>query len=194
MINLRKYIIEKKKTHLIFDLDETILTLILPWEEWEKRIEEKLNKIDPSILKDYKEGKLSLNQMQNLYAKKGYKKLLDNHNHNWEKDLLRGIVNNEKVVDFIRKARRSYKFYIWTSNSQNIARQALEKVDILNHFDKIVSCETVDQLKPEEEGFYKIWDKKTPKKKYLFIGDSKNDETAAKKAGLDFINIRTYEI
>ncbi len=193
MSNLQKYIIENDKTHLIFDLDETILELVLPWKEWEKRIQKELEKIDPSVLADYKSRKLSLNEMQNKYARMGYKKLLDSHNHNWEKDLLKEIINNEKLIEFIKKVH-GFKLYIWTSNSQNIARYALEKAGILDKFDKIVSCESVEQLKPEDEGFYKIWDRKTPKEDYLFIGDSKNDETAAQKAGLDFINIRTYEI
>lgn len=69
-MELKDYLKAHKKTHLIFDLDETLLELILPWELWEKDVEDNLRNIDPNIIKDHQERKLHLSLMENAYVSK----------------------------------------------------------------------------------------------------------------------------
>jgi len=53
-VNLQDYLTFRHKTHLIFDLDETLVHLIFPWDDWERPIKEELLKVDKSILYDPK--------------------------------------------------------------------------------------------------------------------------------------------
>ena len=43
---LKKYIIDHKKTHLIFDFDKTLFELILDWDKYFEDIEKELIIID----------------------------------------------------------------------------------------------------------------------------------------------------
>lgn len=186
-MDLKAYLKNHPKTDLIFDLDETLVWLILPWEKWEGEIEEKLKKLDSQILSDYQKGKIHLNQMQNAYVQKSSKALdsIIKNNEKFEKDNLNGIKVNQKIVDFIKEAT-GYRLYIWSANSKKTVEHALAKVGILKKFEKLVTRDDVGLLKPETEGFDLIWDKKTSKSKYLFIGDSANDKKVSERVGIDF--------
>lgn len=180
----------RKKTHLIFDLDETLLELILPWDLWEKDIEDELRKIDGDILKDYQSGKVNLSQLENLYVKKYPKtlKLLIRNALKFEAENLKDIRVNQPLINFI-KSTQGYKMSIWSSNSRPIVKKVLQKVGILAKFEKLITREDVKFLKPEADGFNKIWDDKIPKSQYLFIGNSEADQEAAHKAQIDFFKI-----
>jgi HAD superfamily hydrolase (TIGR01549 family) len=189
-MDLESYFKSHKKTHLIFDLDETILELILPWEVWERGIEDELKKIDPQILKDYKNRKINLNGMQNTYVAENpkVKKLLVENSKRFESENLKDIRMNQKLVNFIKESS-GYQIYLWTSNTKRTAQNVLTKTGIFEKFTKIISCEDVKFLKPETEGFDLIWDGQTAKENYLFVGDSTDDKIAAQKAGIDFFQI-----
>ena len=51
----------------------------------------------------------------------------------------------------------------------------------------------VDLIKPYTDGFEKIYDLTVPKKRYLIIGDSDNDQEAAKRLGVDFFLIDYFK-
>ncbi|MBI2011518.1 hypothetical protein HYS91_02000 [Candidatus Daviesbacteria bacterium] len=69
-MNLKKYLIEKSKTHLIFDFDETLIYLQLPWYRWEERIKKELISMDKSIYQEYKKRKITLSELMNKYVEK----------------------------------------------------------------------------------------------------------------------------
>ena len=186
-MDIKAYLKKHPKTDLIFDLDETLVWLILPWEIWEDGIGDKLKKIDLRVLSDYQNRKLQLNQMQNAYVLKHPQALsfIVKNNEKFENDNLRGIKVNQKLVDFIKQAK-GYRFYIWSANSKKTVEHTLAKVGIFKKFEKLVTRDDVRLLKPETEGFDLIWDKKTPKSKYLFVGDSANDKKTSERIGIDF--------
>jgi len=189
-MDLKNYLKNHKKTHLIFDLDETILELILPWDRWEEGIKEELRKIDPQILKEYQSRTINLNEMQNTYISKypNAKDMLVKNAIKFELENLKDIRINQELVNFIKEAK-SYQIFLWTSNTSQTAKNILKKVKILEKFTKIISCEDVKLLKPETDGFDLIWDGKTPKQNYLFVGDSLDDKIVAQKTGIDFYQI-----
>ncbi len=189
-MSLGQYLKTHKKTHLIFDLDETILELILPWEDWENPIEDELRKIDMYLLKEYRERKIGLNQFQNSIIEKHSeaKKLIIKNNEDFEKQL-KDIRINKELADFI-KSSKLFKLYIWSSNSESTIEKVLKKIEIFQKFQKIVSRNNVTFLKPNPEGFGLIWDKKTPKGKFLFIGDSANDKQVSESIGIDYYQVK----
>ncbi len=186
-MNLEDYIKEHKKQHIIFDLDETLFELVLPWSDWENDIEQQLKSIDPEILDEYKKGTIDLNGLQNAYVSK-YPQTLDlliQHNVNFETKNLSGATPNLDLINFIKNSTE-LDFYIWTSNTRAVAEKVLAENQILPKFKKIVTRDDVALLKPEIEGFWKIYKNDQPKSEYLFVGDSNSDRIAAKDVGIDF--------
>lgn len=186
-MSLKDYLKEHKKQHIIFDLDETIFELILPWNDWEKDIEQELKNIDPQILNNYKKGEIDLNALQNAYVSK-YPQTLDfliQHNINFETKNLNGALSNPGLINFIKNSN-NLDFYIWTSNTRAVAEKVLGENQILNKFKKIVTRDDVAFLKPNIEGFFKIYKNDQTKTNYLFVGDSQSDKIAAKDAEIDF--------
>jgi HAD superfamily hydrolase (TIGR01549 family) len=185
--SLDKYLKENLKTHLIFDFDETIVKLLLPWDRAVIRIEEDISKLDPTIINDYKNRKISYAMLQNLYVEK-YNDLALNlilkNNPAFETEELQGYLKNDGIIDFIKE--NNYKNFIWSSNTKFVIEKILEDLNILNKFSKIITREDVKFLKPSLDGFKVIDDKVTPVKNYLFIGDSWNDKDAAKQLNIDY--------
>jgi HAD superfamily hydrolase (TIGR01549 family) len=185
--SLDKYLKENLKTHLIFDFDETIVKLLLPWDRAVIRIEEDISKLDPTIINDYKNRKISYAMLQNLYVEK-YNDLALNlilkNNPAFETEELQGYLKNDGIIDFIKE--NNYKNFIWSSNTKFVIEKILEDLNILNKFSKIITREDVKFLKPSLDGFKVIDDKVTPVKNYLFIGDSWNDKDAAKQLSIDY--------
>lgn len=193
-MNLQSFLKKNKKTHLIFDFDETLVKLILPWEIWHSKINEKLNNLDKKILKDYLSGKIDLSTLQNLYIQKfgkDAKELIIKNAHDFESSTLKGNFPNPELIDFI-KNNNLHKMFVWSSNTRITVHKILDQHQIKNRFKKIITRQDVDLLKPYIEGFNLIHDQKIPLKNYLFIGNSEPDRIAAKAAGIDFYHISYF--
>lgn len=185
--SLLDYLNSNQKKNLIFDFDETIVKLILPWERSTYRIKEKLIKLDPKPLEKYKQNKISYSVLQNIYVLKfGEKalKLFIENNLLFESEDLKKYQRNEKIINFIKNAK-NYKLSIWSSNMKSTISKILRELGILSKFTKIVSREDVKLLKPYIEGFDKLYSGDS-KSEYLFVGDSWNDREVAEKVGIDF--------
>lgn len=185
-----------KYRYLIFDLDETLTHLKLPWDEWEKRM---LAQLPPTA---------------SIQARD----MLRHQTSNW------GVVINalakdnnavhQKIIDISRTFEAEYfshapyhaliealstlqqdgrTFFLWTSNSRATAGQALRELGILERFSKIISHESVLQIKPDKDGWSQLHDQAQPLDAYLFIGDSSNDEQAARSIGIDFFKITYFK-
>lgn len=187
-MKLTDYLKTSKKTHLIFDFDETMLQLVLPWEDVLKNIKKEIVPLDKKTYEDYGQGKISYSSLQNKYVKRFGKKILDVFNKNtkeFEKVKLKGVNLNHELMDFIKNLS-GYEMFIWSSNTRSTIERLLKNYGIYKKFKKIVCREDVEFVKPEIDGFDLFHNKKTPKEKYLFIGDSMNDKLAAEKIGIDF--------
>ena len=185
-MTLAEYLKTEGKTHLIFDFDETIFKLLLPWDKGLIYAEEQLINLDKSIYERYFLGKIDLNKAQNEYISKFGKKAWDliyKNNLRFETEYYQGVEVNQELVDFIKKSK--YKMFIWSANTKKIIEKVLKEYKLLDKFKKIVARDDVNLLKPNPEGFSKIYDPKVAKEKYVFIGDSLNDKLAAQKAGID---------
>lgn len=109
---------------------------------------------------------------------------------NYELNNYSGYTPNPELIEFIMSnTNKSYSFSLWTNNSPKIVQKFLLNEKLNDRFTKIVDHNSVSQLKPESEGFSLIYIPNTPLSDYLLIGDSINDESAAKNAGIDFFKI-----
>lgn len=185
---LKKYLKSHKKTHLIFDFDETIIKLVLPWDKAISRIKDDLILLDPEPADQYLQNKISFNNLQNSYILKfGDKalKLFIKNNAEFESEDLKDYLRNEKMINFLKELK-NYEIAIWSSNMKSTIKKILNELKALKKFSKIVSREDVKLLKPHPEGFDRIKVGNLPMSSYLLIGDSKSDKEAAEKLGIDF--------
>lgn len=193
-MNLSSYLKTSKKTHLIFDFDETLFQLILPWEKWEENIKDELINLDREIYNDYIGRKIDLNSLQNKYVLKfgnEARQLMNKANIDFETKYFKDVVTNKELLEFVREVK-NYKMYIWSANTKYVIEKILKLHGIENKFDKLVTRLEVDMLKPDPEGFDKIYNPKIPKSEYLFVGDSSNDKNAAKNSEIDFFQIKYF--
>ena len=194
-MTLDAYLQKGHKTHLIFDFDETLVKLILPWDHWEDSIKGALIILDQSIYENYKQEKISLSDLMNQYILKFGKQTRDVLKRNavhFETTYLQDVIPNNELLDFIKHAQK-YKMFVWSSNTRSTVKKALHHYGIWNSFEKVVTSLDVDLLKPYTEGFSQIYDPAIPKKRYLIIGDSDRDQEAAKQLGVDFFLIDYFK-
>ncbi len=183
-----------RKTHLIFDFDETLFTLLLPWEKCLFPIADKLEKLDTGLLKKYYRDEIHLNDLQNEYVQKfgePVRKLFYDNNVKFETESLTGVLVNRNLKQFLIN-NKSYEIFIWSSNTHEIIEIVLRKHRLLKKFKKIMTRSNLKFLKPDTEAFEAIYDLKVPKSSYLFIGDSLSDEIAAKNSGIDFFKVAPF--
>lgn len=191
-MSLSEYLELHPKKHLIFDFDETIFTLLLPWDIYIKQLTEKLLDLDPS-LKQYSHGKI-LNMVENEAVRRWGEQAVQarrEYSQYFEHTYYGGVDENYPITHFIEEHYTKYDCYIWTSNMRETVVPILEKRGMLQCFKKIVTKSEVALTKPEPEGFYLIFDPQTQKKEnFLMIGDSNNDRGAAANSGIDFYSVK----
>ncbi|HVT01546.1 MAG TPA: HAD-IA family hydrolase [Patescibacteria group bacterium] len=185
MKKLENYLKKNPKTHLIFDLDETIIKLVLPWDEWFVDV---LGKIRQTY-RDFPETEYVRihNGLVEHYGEEGLA-LIRELNERFENEKLFRIERNEELIDFI-KNNPNYTYYLWTSNSGKTAKRFLEELGLDQIFKKVVTRSDSTFIKPHTQGFDLLKDSKTSISDYLFVGDSSRDKEAAKALEMDFFLI-----
>ncbi len=190
---LEEYLVKNPKKKLIFDLDETILELLLPWDIWFDNLRTLILEKDPEMWRAYDGTDRSIHQLMNNFAKKQGKEVkskITAMSTKFEKHHLKGTRNNDELIGFIKKHKDDYKMYVWSSNTDEVVYKVLEEVGLLPHFDTIVTQTKVRYIKPDPDGFSLIHDGESDIKEYLFIGDSKSDEGVAAALGMDFFKVK----
>lgn len=191
-IALSQYLQHNPKKQLIFDFDETILTLQLPWDIFRIELRKILSQFDRALVNQYPNDSTSILQNK-IIAKHGLKakKAVWAYCQQFETQLLTGIIPNKPIINFIKINYSDLHLYIWSSNMRTTVINALSKYHLQNYFRKIITKNDLNYVKPNPEGFYIIFDaKKNRKKDFLFIGDNENDRLAAQNASIDFFNIK----
>lgn len=183
-MNLSKF---KKYKHIIIDLDETLVTLLIPWSSVVKEINlffKKKNsksritnlwELGSKCLNDYIKYKKALDKIQYKYEKE----YIENK-HAWKKAHL-------KIIHFCKKNK--IKYSIFSNNFKKFIKIICKKENI--HPKLIIGKGDVLFPKPNPEGLLKILKKlKLKSSEVLYIGDSKYDAIPAKKARIKFMRVK----
>ncbi len=83
-----------------------------------------------------------------------------------------------------------YAIALWTNNAREVARLALDRVDLATAFDLIVTRDEMTALKPDPDGWRVIVEEFGPVEDAVVVGDSWVDGLAATKAGVPFVAYR----
>ena len=189
-MSLSDYLKRHQKSHLIFDFDETLIKLIIPWQvEFSVgSIKDDLLALDKSIYESFAKNKISFSELQNEYISRFGAKIKDliiKNNIHFESTYLKDILANPDLIEFVKRDTE-HVMLIWSSNTKPTVERALKKFNLEGKFSKIITREDVTLIKPYLEGFEKLYDPSVPKNMYLFVGDSKFYRLAAKEADIDF--------
>lgn len=191
-MDLRDYLKTHPKTHIIFDLDETLVDLKLPQNLLDPYIKDYLVKLDSKIYQKYQNGQITVSQMENDYlAKYPHSRTpIIKNRAKFEAENITDVTVHQALIDFIKRAQ-DYQFFLWSSNIRTPVKRVLGEIGIAQKFTKLVTRNDVDFLKPDPEGFAKIKDPQIPRENYLMVGDNDLDREAARAAGIDFF-LETY--
>ncbi len=192
-MNLEQFLLKHPKQHLIFDFDNTLITLQLPWEILRSQLKKAVGQLDNKIVAQHQRSIPLRNAAIIKYGERA-KKIINPLWESFEINYLKGAIPNLGLISFIKSHNQKYDLYIWSSNFAKTVIPLLKKYKIVNLFKKIITQEAVDLLKPFPDGFYHIF-KPTHqhKKDFLLIGDNDNDRLAAQNADIDFFNIKENE-
>ncbi|MDQ5950991.1 MAG: phosphoglycolate phosphatase [Patescibacteria group bacterium] len=185
MTDIEQLLAKNPKKYIIFDFDETLFTLHLPWHKYYAELARRLYEFDP----DFPQTK-SVNKLENDMTEKWGRKVAEirwEYSLQFEKDNLRGVTELTDLTNFIRNNHSQYQFYLWTSNMRETVTPILQKSGLLPYFRQLVTKGDVLLMKPNPEGFEKILESQEHKKAdFLMVGNSKNDQKAAEASGIDY--------
>ncbi len=191
---LTKHVRRNGYKHLVFDLDETITRLHLPWPEgYELLYDRAPNHIEKQMREDFARGEaygVVLNKAVEQHDE--FLPLLLAWAHEFEAQLVSHEPHDELVAALPQFAAEGRRLVLWTSNTRRAALQTLTELNIAQHFDVIVARDDVRLIKPNAEGWRHIYGSELLGE-YLFIGDSENDCGAAEAVGIDFFEIKHFK-
>lgn len=180
--------------HLVFDLDETITRLQLPWPEgFEMLYDRAPQHVEKQLRQDFGQGEpfgIVLNKAVEDHEE--FLPILLAWAHDFEDQLASQQANDELVAllpQFVAEGRR---LILWTSNTRKSALLVLRQLGIAELFETIVSRDDVRLIKPDPEGWQHIYGGQELSS-YLFIGDSVNDRSAAEAIGIDYFEITHFK-
>jgi len=194
--SLLKLVRRKHYRNLIFDLDETLTRLDLPWDEWIEQVTaslptdrakklEELLKIDGApwgevvneqIIKDpdfYEQFiKICQDFESKYFAHTPYGKLV-------------------KALPALKE--EGCNLFLWTSNTRQTAERALTEMGTLQFFSQLLTREDVKLGKPHAEGWKLFTFASQDPASCLMIGDSQNDALAAEAGGISYYKISFFK-
>ncbi|MBH1980186.1 HAD hydrolase-like protein [Candidatus Saccharibacteria bacterium] len=177
------------KKHIIFDFDKTLFWLDLEWDYFFDDIEMHMKELDANLFDSYMRNDISWGDMQNMYVHQfgsSISNKISNNSSIVEKRLLKRIVPNDELLNFIRQLDGDITLSVWSSNSRSIIEDTLIEYGLIHRFKTIASRTDVTMLKPFVDGFNLIYDGQSDRSSYLMVGDSDADCRAAAAAGIDF--------
>jgi len=187
-MDLKMYLSQHPKKYLIFDLDGTIAKLHMDWTTFRRDIWDLVASFDKPLSVEIPYGPKTSFRLTNEAIRRHGAKARDIINtfiQGYELSHLSGYTINPELTQFI-KTEKQYNYFLWSNQMPKTIEELLEKEGLKDRFQKIMTRDSVDFVKPDPQGFDLIYDPKENKKDYLMIGDLFADEQAAAGAGIDF--------
>lgn len=177
---------------MIFDLDETLTWLMFPWEEWIVEVlAEFPHGVRGKLSRSWRSDGVSSGPALNDALSRGaisYEKLIAITTR-FERRNFRHTPNAELVRAARELHGRGVRLDLWTGNVRSTARRALTDLNLLALFDHVVCREDTFLGKPDPEGLGLLGVSPPTVRQFLLVGDSSNDEAAARAVGMDFFPI-----
>ncbi|MHA1667276.1 MAG: HAD family hydrolase [Candidatus Heimdallarchaeaceae archaeon] len=183
----------KKRSIVIFDLDGTLIQSKIDYSGIRDRLWELLKKITTKRQFDELNNEIyTILELVNLIKK--FDEKGDYFEQAWsivEEYEMKGYEKayvSKDVYDTLQTLKKKgYILVVLTNNSRKLTDYALDKYNLKNYFEYIITRDDVKESKPDPEGIFKILDKyKKDKREAIFIGDSWVDAETAVNAQVSF--------
>ncbi len=97
----------------------------------------------------------------------------------------------QELLDSLKS--KGKKVYICTNRQYGSLNKILEKNQLRQYFEKVVSCKDEGHEKPDPFCIHKIIEESgQPKENFMYLGDSRVDYDFAEAAGVDFVIVDHY--
>ena len=200
-MQLSNYLAKNPKKYLIFDFDETLFKLHLPWDIFRKKLHRFFVKIDPRLYEKLHQRMSSFSMTNHFIKKHGVVVLQKNlrMSGEFESKLLTGVSTNPKLINWVKNNADQYELFIWSSNIKTTIEKILAEHELSGVFEQVVAKDSVNFFKPDPDGFAQILakaqetDEQAQLDEFLMIGDSAADEGAAKAVGIDFFLVDFFK-
>ena len=107
------------------------------------------------------------------------------NNHNREQELFEGA---KELLEYLKL--NNINIALATNAYKKSAIETLKHLGIIDYFDEVVGFDDVKEPKPSPQMLQKILTSLNKKEnETIFVGDSKRDEIAAKRANIKFIDV-----
>lgn len=191
MVLLEEFLKYNPKKVLIFDFDQTLIQLDLPWKVWENEIIKLIHSYNIEI----RVNKSVVDNTNRATKKVGieFKKKVDEITIRFEKENLKSYETNMELIRFIKEHSNRYEIYLWTLNMRETVEPLLKKYEVFKCFKDIIDRGRTLYSKPEVDGFQLIKNSNYELIDYLFIGDSNFDRRASLKANIDFFYVGYFK-
>lgn len=186
----KEYVNKFNKSQVIFDLDETLVTLKINWNYW---IEDMVRLFDEhNIAYNNLDFAPCENELIERFGEKMRSKIIEiNYRH--EKKYYTGYIKHEHILDILDIASKAVTVHLWTSNDKRTIESVLEELKIQDLFKTIVTRNDVKFIKPDPYGFKIINKEGFAPSQFLFIGDSSADRGAAESSEIEFMHVSEIE-
>lgn len=177
---------------VIFDLDGTLVHLSVDWEAFRARCAAFL---DEEVLPGGpdRSATWTLAQLRDRGDEAAIEKLLEVL-RSFE---LSGAIGSEPIdagIGMFHRANDGRPIAVVTNNTRPAAQEALRRHGLRPHVDTLVALEDVEAHKPAPEGLERVLSiHDVDPSAVLFVGDGDKDATAARRAGVDFVDVRDLE-
>ncbi|PIY71670.1 hypothetical protein COY87_04920 [Candidatus Roizmanbacteria bacterium CG_4_10_14_0_8_um_filter_33_9] len=189
------YLKTNHKSHLIFDLDSTLIKLLIDWSTYREQLWKLVSTFDNKLTEEIPCKPFMGFKLTNTVIKKHgekAKQILDQFNEHYELTHYTGYLPNANLISFIHSYYQQYHFFLWTNNAKKTIKDVMQKENFTTCFQKVITRDDVYYIKPEIDGFKLIHTNNNLKNGYLLIGDSIFDKQAADTIGIDFFRVNYF--
>ena len=179
----------KHKKVIVFDLDGTIVKLIIDWNHLKKILTERYSKIYREICKfnhitaclDHVVEKDDEVELKNFF------KIIQDY----EMKNIKNNQNIEETIFFIRNLElfgisKDTKLAIFSLNTRKVIIESLKLANINDNFDFIIGREDIRKWKPNPEGLLIIKEHyKVKSEEIVYFGDLEKDIITGNNAGIE---------
>lgn len=180
-----------KYSHVIFDFDETIVTLLMHWRpNWQEQLIQLVHQYQADFPSDTRLDMPAVTKLIKQFGQ-NFRQDFIKFEQKFEKDHYYGYKIVDRGWQLLQNAHKAnQQLYLLTSNCQTTIAPILQELNIQNYFAKIITAENVDNLKPTPAAWPLIAQSFASKKDYVMVGDSVSDSGFASSVGIDFINVK----